>query len=72
MAKYTPEQIGKAAELACFYVTPSGLWLRMDYIMIEGGKFGCHDEVSGEEYVIEFDELVDDDVHFEQLVKIVI
>lgn len=72
MAKYTTEQIGKAAELACFYVTPSGLWLRMDYTMPEEGTFGCHDENSGEEYVIEFGELVDDDVRFEQLVTMTI
>jgi len=72
MAKYTPEQIGKAAELACFYVTPSGLWLRMDYVMLEEGRFGCHNEDNGEEYGIEFSEIVDDDVHFEQLVKIII
>ena len=72
MAWYTPEQIGKAAELACFYVTPAGLWRRMDYTQLEEGTFGCHDEDSGEEYVIEFDELVNDDVHFEQLTKIVI
>ena len=72
MPKYTSEQIGKAAELACFYVTPTAQWLRMDYTHFADGIFGCTDEETGNEYVFEFSELVDDDVHFEQLVKQVI
>ena len=68
--KYTVDQIADAAEKACFYVTTAGLWLRMDFCDMDEGYFQAHDEESFEEYRIEFEELVDEDVHFEQLAKV--
>ena len=70
MAKWTKEQIAQAAEEACFYVTPEGLWLRMQYTSIDEGYFYALDEDSGEEYRIEFDDMLEvEDPHFEHLVK---
>jgi len=46
--------IANLAERACFYVTPEGQWLRMDYCDMEDGNFQCHDEESGEEYNVLF------------------
>ena len=68
-AKYTVDQIANAAEKACFYVTPEGLWLRVQYCDMDEGYLQGLDEDSGEEYRIEFDDLVSEDVHFEQLTK---
>lgn len=67
--RYTVDQIADAAEKACFYVTPGGLWLRMDFCDMDSGYFQAHDEDSGEEYRIEFSELVYDDVEFHKLEK---
>lgn len=72
MSKYTVDQIAAAAELACFYVTPAGLWLRMQYTDPDEGYFMAMDEDSGEDYRIEFAELVDDDVEFHELTKMTI
>ena len=72
MPKYTVDQIANAAELACFYVTPEGLWLRMQYCDMSEGAFSALDEDSGEEYVIEFTDLVDEDVNFHELTKMTI
>jgi hypothetical protein len=55
--KYEQDQIADMAEGACFYVTPEGLWLRMDFCDMEEGYFQCHDEESFEEYRVEFDEV---------------
>lgn len=73
MAKWTIKQISDAAEGACFYVTEDKLWLRMDYVMMEENRFGCHNEDNGEEYSVEFEELLDVEYpHFEHLTKTVI
>jgi hypothetical protein len=69
---YTVEQIAKVAEQACFYVTPEGLWLRMQYTDLDEGYFMAMDEDSGEDYRIEFADLVYDEVHFEELTKMTI
>lgn len=70
--RYTVDQIADAAEMACFYVTPGGLWLRIDFCDMDEGYFQAHDEESFEEYRIEFSELVNDDVEFHQLEKMTI
>lgn len=72
MPRYTVDQIADAAEKACFYVTPEKLWLRMQYTDLDEGYFMAMDEDSGEDYRFEFEELVDEDVHFEELTKMVI
>jgi len=70
MTKWTVEQISDAAEGACFYVTEAGLWLRMLSTSIDDACFWAVDEDSGEEYCIDFSELLDvEDPHFEHLVK---
>jgi hypothetical protein len=51
------DKICDMAQRACFYVTPEGLWLRMDYTDSDEGSFWCHDEESGEEYSIPFAEV---------------
>ena len=56
--KYTVDQIRDAARGACFYVTPGGMWLRMQYTDVDG--FCASDEDSGEDYMFSFDELVED------------
>jgi hypothetical protein len=67
------DRIADAAEGACFYVTPAGLWLRMDFCEMDEGYFQAHDEDSGEEYRITFEEVAqEEDPHFEHLVKTVI
>ena len=67
MAKATVEQVKQMAELACFYVTPQGLWLRMQFC--EEDYFQALDENSGEEYDIEYQYVSEDeDPHFEALV----
>ena len=67
--KYTAKQIAEAAEGACFYVTPGGLWLRMQYT--EFDFFEALDEDSGEEYQFYFDEMVEqgEDPEFHHLVR---
>jgi len=70
MARYTTAQIAAAASAAAFYVTPKGQWLRMQWTETE--NFVAQDEETGEDHVFEFDELVDEDVHFEQLIRVVI
>ena len=72
MAKYTVDQIADAAEGACFYVMPDGLWLRMQYCNMDEGSFNAADEDSGEDYSFNFEDLVDEDVHFEHLTKTII
>jgi len=57
MTKPTVDQIADMAEQACFYVDPSGKWLRMDFCDMDEGKLHCHDEESYEEYEIPFDEI---------------
>lgn len=58
--KYTVDQIADAAEGACFYVTPEGLWLRVQYCEMDEGYFSALDEDSGEEYNFYFQEMVDE------------
>lgn len=69
--KYTAKQIAEAAELACFYVTPGGLWLRMLWTDLDTGGFCALDEDSGEEYNFSFDEMVEEgeSPEFHELVR---
>jgi hypothetical protein len=70
MPKYTAEQIGKAAEQACFYVTPAGTWLRMQWTDMDEGTFMATDEDSGEDFTFTFAELEGDEApHFEELTR---
>ena len=70
MAKYTVDQIADAAEGACFYVTPEGLWLRVEYCDMDEGYLMGLDEDSGEEYRITFEDLADEEEpHFEHIVR---
>lgn len=64
------EKIRIAAEQACFYVTPLGTWLRMQWCEVDTGKFCAMDEDSGEEYVFSFNEITEDNPHFEKLERI--
>lgn len=57
MTVVNDNQIADMAEMACFYVDPSGKWLRMDFCDMESGFFQCHDEESFEEYAINFDDV---------------
>ena len=68
---YTVDQIADAAEGACFYVTPKGQWLRVQYCDMDEGYFQVLDEDSGEEYNFYFQEMVDkgEDPHFEHLTR---
>lgn len=71
MSNHTIDQIADMAELACFYVTPAGLWLRMDFCEMDEGYFQAHDEDSGEEYRIEFSDITfTNEECFHKLVKI--
>ncbi len=72
--KYTVDQIANAAKGACFYVTPEGLWLRMQYCDMDDGSFMALNEDSGEEYKFSFEEMVEagEDPEFHHLVKTVI
>jgi hypothetical protein len=72
--KYTVNQIANAAEGACFYVTPQGEWLRMQYCDMDEGAFCALDEDTGEDYTFYFDDLVEaeEDAHFEHLTRTVI
>lgn len=72
MSKYTVEQIQVAANTACFYVTPDGVWLRMQFVEADEGRFCAMDEDSGEDYYFSFEELVDEDVNFQMLTRVVI
>ncbi len=63
------DKLKDAAERACFYVSPAGVWYRMLYT--EDDYFQVRDEDSGEEYQYDFAEL-ESDPHFEELVRIVI
>jgi hypothetical protein len=69
MAEYTVKQISDAAEGACFYVTPNGQWLRMQYTEVSEGHFVAMDEESGEDYTFRFEDMVDEPVHFEHIVR---
>lgn len=71
MSKIThDDQIADMAERACFYVDPSGKWLRMDFCDMESGYFQCHDEESYEEYAIDFEEVtLEGQECFHELVK---
>lgn len=63
-------QIADMAEKACFYVTPEGQWLRMDYSDMESGFFVCHDEETFMEYSINFDDVkLEGEESFHELVK---
>jgi hypothetical protein len=66
----TIDEIADIAELSCFYVMPDGLWLRIDYTNLDEGYIGCHDEDSGEEYAIDFDEIKETGGKFFQLVEV--
>lgn len=65
MSKYATYKL--AAEKACFYVTPSGVWYRMSYT--EDDHFMVMDEDTGEVYRFDFTEL-EDDPNFQMLVRI--
>ena len=69
MTKVTAEQVKKMADLACFYVTPQGLWLRMQFC--EAEYFNAVDEDSGEEYDIEYADVAEEEnPHFEELTRV--
>lgn len=69
--KYTADQIATAAKNSCFYVDPSGLWLRIVYTDIDEGYFCAEDEDSGEEYHIEFSDVAEEEnPHFEELTRV--
>lgn len=72
MSKYTVDQIADAAEGASFYVTPHGTWLRVLYTERSEGMFFTVNEDTDVEHEFHFDELVDEDVHFEHLVRTVL
>lgn len=72
MPKYTVDQIADAAESACFYITPGGVWLRMQTCDMDNGTFCALNEDSGEEYMIEFEDMVDEDIRFMGLAPITI
>jgi len=59
-----------AAQKACFYVTPEGNWLRMQWCDPETDKFCAADEESGEDYIFSFDEITENNPHFEELKRI--
>lgn len=65
MDKYATYKL--AAEKACFYVSPAGIWYRMSYV--EDDHFMVMDEDSGESYRFDFTEL-EDNPHFEMLVRV--
>lgn len=70
MPKYTEDQIADVAEKACFYVTPAGTWLRMQWCDMEDGKFMATDEDTGEDYELTFEDVAnEDEPHFEQLTR---
>lgn len=70
--RYTEDQIADAAEKACFYVTPGGLWLRMEYCSNDEGYFMAIDEDSGEEYRFDYVDLVYEEPEFHKLEKMAI
>ncbi len=72
--KYTVDQIADAAKGACFYVTPNGLWLRMQWTDTDDGTFTAMDEDRGEDYKFNFEEMIEagEDPVFHHLVKTVI
>ena len=67
--KYTVDQIANATHGACFYVTPGGLWLRVQFT--EDAFFCALDEESGEEYNFYFEEMVEqgEDPEFHHLTR---
>lgn len=67
--QHTPTQIGEAAELSIFYVTPDGTWLRINWTDTETQKFSAFDEESYEEYEIEFSSVTEENPHFEMLTR---
>jgi hypothetical protein len=69
--KYTAKQIFEAAEGACFYVTPGGMWLRMQWTDFDEGAFCALDEDSGEDYHFFFQEMAeqDEDPEFHHLTR---
>ena len=66
----TKDQIGSAVEQACFYVTPMGTWLRIQWVSVEGKKFCVENEDTGDEFVYAFSEINEENPHFEKLVRI--
>lgn len=66
--KMSNKALRAMAELACFYVTPGGTWLRMHSVADDEDAFYALDEDSGEEYKVMFDEM-EDEPHFERLVR---
>lgn len=64
--KPTVEQVKNAAKQACFYVNGYDDYLRMDYC--DDDYFCAHDENSGEQYQITYEEARDG--YFEKLTKI--
>ena len=73
MTKPTVDQIADMAEGACFYVTPEGQWLRMQYCDMDEGTFTAMDEESGEDYCITFDEITLEGLEaFHKIVKMTV
>lgn len=71
MPKVTKDRIAQMAELACFYVTPTGRWLRIDYCDMDEGMLYAHDEDSGDEFEVVFADITLEsaDEGFHELVK---
>lgn len=68
MNKPTPEQVRAMVEEACFYVTPEGLPLRIQFHDDE--TFTAMDEDSFEDYTIPYDEVtLEGREEFQKLVK---
>lgn len=59
MTKITPtiDQVAYMAEHACYYVTPEGQWLKVEYADREAGYFIGLDECMGQDYNIEMSEV---------------
>lgn len=66
----TVAEVATLAKGAAFYVTPEGMWLRMNYVMDSEGYFCATEEDSGNEYTITFATVAaTDDVYFAKVVR---
>jgi len=68
--KYTEDQIADTAKKACFYVTPAGMWLRIQWCDMEEGKFTATNEDTSKDYELTFAEVAEqDEPHFVELTR---
>jgi hypothetical protein len=69
MRKHTVKSIKAMADRACFYVDPTGTWLRV--FTCDETFFYATNEDTGEDYRIEYSEVAEqDNPHFEKLVRV--